>query len=112
MSIKFIHKRNYIGKDQILSCRGGTTIGYKWDETNNRIRLAVARCSVDDNFNRHIARDIVLGRITSTRPGRYEDIDLTGVNNLTHEVVEDIVWGWLEDREKLWNMQLIDGMVH
>lgn len=121
MSIKFIHRR-YItapteqdvakGRKFSLSCKGGITVGYKWDDTTKKIKLATARCAMEENFNRRIARDIVCGRVESKKPGRNTEIDLSAMAELTPQKVEDIVWGWLENQERLWDAVVLSHSVH
>jgi YD repeat-containing protein len=121
MSAKFIHRR-YItkpskqdverGREFSYDCRGGITIAYTWDAANRVVRLAVARCAPTDNFNRRVARDIALGRLQSKRPNRNHEIDLNGVPDLTSESVEDIVWGWLENQERMWDAEVTSHSVH
>lgn len=121
MSIKFIHRR-YIttptledklnGKTYSLSCKGGITVGYTWDVTNKVVRLAVSRCSMDDNFNRRVARDIVMGRLVSAKKGRSTTIDLNDVNITTPQAIEDVIRGWLENQERLWDAAMESYKVH
>ena len=121
MSIKFIHRR-YItspskedqkkGKTFSLDGRGGITVGYKYDDTNKVVRLAIARCATTDNFNRKVARDIVMGRLESKKPARNYEIGLQEIENVTSAMVEDIVWGWLENKERLWDAQVVSHTVH
>ena len=117
MSAKFIHRRYIIKTEDksklfVPSCKGGTTVGYIWDKDHHCIKLAVARCSEEDNFNRKVARDIVLGRLASKRPNRNHTIDLKGVTLLTPQAIEDIVWGWLENQERLWDARPVSHKVH
>ena len=121
MSIKFIHRRYLAdasakdlkeGRSVGISCKGGITIGYVWLPGSEKIKLAVARCCMTDNFNRRVARDIVTGRLQSKRPGRYEEIDLTGIQEPSPQKIEDIVWGWLENKERLWDAEVISHSVH
>jgi hypothetical protein len=103
MSIKFIHRR-YIDIPDQVSCRGGITVGYQYDEKAAKIKLAVYRCNEFGklNFCKRIGRDVTTGRLVSNKPGRNTELDLKGVTTVTPAVVEDIVWGWLENQERLW----------
>ena len=121
MSVKFIYRR-YVtqatkqdkerGLPMSISCRGGACVGYKWDKDNQRVVLAVARCSPEDNFNKRVARDIVIGRLASKKPNRNHTMDLLGLKDLTPQKVEDLVWGWLENKERLWDAQPVSHSVH
>ena len=124
MSIKFIYRRYItqptegdveLGKTYSLSCTGGVTVGYIWDKACNKIKLAVARCKVEENFNRRVARDIVTGRVQSKKVGRNHEIDLSTVPNIqnyTPQQIEDVVWGWLENQERLWDADIQSYSVH
>lgn len=121
MSIKFIYSRNIttpteqdkkLGRTFSVSCKGGVTIGYTFDEDTRKIRLAVARCSDSDNFNRKVARDIVMGRLLTKRKGRATTIDLGSVNIQTPQQIQDTVWGWLENQERLWDVAMESYKIH
>lgn len=121
MSVKFIYRR-YItkateqdaarGLRMSISCKGGIAVGYIWDEAKKKLRVSVARCCTEDNFNKRIARAIVIGRLVSNRPNRSTEIDLEGVTVKTPQQVEEIVWGWLENKERIWDAEIVSHSVH
>jgi len=115
MSVKFIHRRyvtkatledKLAGKQFSVSGKGGVTVAYYWAADQSKVLIGVARCHQDENFNKRVARDIAMGRLYSNKKNRHTELDLLGLKNLTPKSIHDIVDGWLENQERLWDMDI------
>ena len=110
-SIKFLHQRNILpeptekdkerGMAFSLSCHGGATIGYIYNSAENELKVAMARCSPEENYNKRVGRDIVMGRLLSKKPNRHTVVKLDNTP-LTKSELELLVWEWAEDQEEVW----------
>ena len=68
--LRFIHLRFWNGTG-ILAPDGGYTIAYV--PTSSHVHVAYSRCSLRDNFNKKVGRNIAAGRMQS---GNYYNIPL------------------------------------
>lgn len=60
---QFAHIRNY-NEDGSIACTGGMTIAFD-DLGDGQFTYAIARCHVNDNFNKHLGRVKAAGRLKS-----------------------------------------------
>lgn len=60
--LRFIHLRNWDSAENLMP-HGGYTIG--WCSVNGDIHFAYSQCSLADNYNKKIGRNIVTGRLSS-----------------------------------------------
>ena len=105
MKPRYIHYRYYDDDDNLFG-RGGVTACVILDEEAQMVKVGIAKCSVNDMYNKQVGRDISFGRADRMKhgaviehwPGFVFDEDSTSDMSSVWDWAKEFVFKVVEDQ--------------